>query len=171
MVQKALASQSLSIIFELIPYAREAFRRHLSQKQAVMLVEFDKLKRVGNDQAVRRGLVHNILVQDYQEHQNEIHSKLVAIMGDRLNAHIKSLKVSVPVDSVPFPLNTDLLVESVDCELGRVESQRARQLLHGDTCQRDCHASQGVIEVSLCPSCRGENILLVVLAVRSDYVI
>ena len=42
----ALASQSLSIVFELIPYVRETFRRHLSQKQAVMLVEFDKLKRV-----------------------------------------------------------------------------------------------------------------------------
>ena len=38
-----------------------------------MLVEFDKLKR------------------DYQEHQNEIHAKLIAIMGDRLAAHIKSL--------------------------------------------------------------------------------
>ncbi|KNZ79337.1 Vacuolar protein sorting-associated protein 54, partial [Termitomyces sp. J132] len=70
----ALASQSLSIMFELIPYVRETFRRHLSPKQAVMLVEFDKLKR------------------DYQEHQNEIHSKLIAIMGDRLNAHIRSLQ-------------------------------------------------------------------------------
>ncbi|PPQ93257.1 hypothetical protein CVT25_015255 [Psilocybe cyanescens] len=70
----ALASQSLSIVFELIPYVREAFRRHLGQKHSVLLVEFDKLKR------------------DYQEHQNEIHSKLVAIMGDRLNEHIKSLK-------------------------------------------------------------------------------
>jgi vacuolar protein sorting-associated protein 54 len=69
----ALASQSLSIVIALIPYVREAFRRHLSPKQAVMLVEFDKLKR------------------DYQEHQNEIHTKLVAIMGDRLAAHIKSL--------------------------------------------------------------------------------
>ncbi|KAF8891227.1 Vps54-like protein-domain-containing protein [Infundibulicybe gibba] len=70
----ALASQSLSIMFELIPYVRETFRRHLSPKQAVMLVEFDKLKR------------------DYQEHQNEIHSKLIVIMGDRLNAHIKTLQ-------------------------------------------------------------------------------
>ncbi|KAF8809089.1 Vps54-domain-containing protein [Phlegmacium glaucopus] len=79
----ALASQSLSIVFELIPYVRETFRRHLSQKQAVMLVEFDKLKR------------------DYQEHQNEIHSKLVAIMGDRLSSHIKALKA---VDwTVPKP--------------------------------------------------------------------
>ena len=32
-------------MISLIPYVREAFRRHLSQKQAVMLVEFDKLKR------------------------------------------------------------------------------------------------------------------------------
>jgi len=69
----ALASQSLSIVIALIPYVRETFRRHLSPKQAVMLVEFDKLKR------------------DYQEHQNEIHAKLIAIMGDRLVAHIKSL--------------------------------------------------------------------------------
>ena len=36
-------------------------------------MEFDKLKR------------------DHQEHQNEIHVKLIAIMGDRLAAHIKSL--------------------------------------------------------------------------------
>ena len=68
----ALASQSLSIVIALIPYIRETFRRHLSPKQAVMLIEFDKLKR------------------DYQEHQNEIHAKLIAIMGDRLIAHIKS---------------------------------------------------------------------------------
>ncbi|EMD38072.1 hypothetical protein CERSUDRAFT_113213 [Gelatoporia subvermispora B] len=79
----ALASQSLSIMISLIPYVREAFRRHLSQKQAVMLVEFDKLKR------------------DYQEHQNEIHAKLIAIMGDRLTTHIASLQAvrwDVPKD-------------------------------------------------------------------------
>ncbi|THG97756.1 hypothetical protein EW026_g4306 [Hermanssonia centrifuga] len=70
----ALASQSLSIMISLVPYVRETFRRHLSQKQAVMLVEFDKLKR------------------DYQEHQNEIHAKLIAIMGDRLSAHIRTLQ-------------------------------------------------------------------------------
>ncbi|TFK54701.1 Vps54-domain-containing protein [Heliocybe sulcata] len=70
----ALASQSLSIMISLIPYVRETFRRHLSQKQAVMLVEFDKLKR------------------DYQEHQNEIHAKLIAIMGERLHAHIRTLQ-------------------------------------------------------------------------------
>ncbi|KAF8643808.1 hypothetical protein AX16_008826 [Volvariella volvacea WC 439] len=70
----ALASQSLSIMSDLIPYVREAFRRHLSPKQAVMLIDFDKLKR------------------DFQDHQNEIHDKLIAIMGDRLSAHIVTLQ-------------------------------------------------------------------------------
>ncbi|KAG8970793.1 hypothetical protein FRC03_000010 [Tulasnella sp. 419] len=69
----ALASQSLSVMVALIPYVRETFRRHLNPKQAVILVEFDKLKR------------------DYQEHQNEIHSKLIAIMGDRLSVHCRAL--------------------------------------------------------------------------------
>ncbi|KAJ7940357.1 Vps54-like protein-domain-containing protein, partial [Mycena leptocephala] len=81
----ALASQSLSIMISLIPYVRETFRRHLSQKQAVMLVEFDKLKR------------------DYQEHQNEIHAKLIAIMGDRLSTHIRTFQTvdwSAPQEGV-----------------------------------------------------------------------
>ncbi|KAK4053763.1 hypothetical protein OIV83_001419 [Microbotryomycetes sp. JL201] len=69
----ALASQALSIMISLIPYIRELLRRHLTTKQAVMLTEFDKLKR------------------DYQEHQNEIHAKLVAIMGDRLQVHSRTL--------------------------------------------------------------------------------
>jgi vacuolar protein sorting-associated protein 54 len=83
-----LASQSLSIIIVLIPYLRENFRRHLSPKQAVLLTEFDKLKR------------------DYQEHQHEIHSKLINIMGDRLSFHCKALKevqwdMSGPGDGMP----------------------------------------------------------------------
>ncbi|GAA5932694.1 Vps54p [Sporobolomyces koalae] len=70
----ALASQALSIMVSLIPYIRELIRRHLNPKQAVMLTEFDKLKR------------------DYQEHQYEIHAKLVAIMSDRLIVHSRSLE-------------------------------------------------------------------------------
>ncbi|KAK4332942.1 Vacuolar protein sorting-associated protein 54 [Rhodotorula toruloides] len=69
----ALASQALSIMIALIPYIRECVRRHLNPKQAVMLTEFDKLKR------------------DYQEHQYEIHAKLVAIMSDRLEVHSRTL--------------------------------------------------------------------------------
>ncbi|KAN0140491.1 Vps54-like domain containing protein [Lactarius tabidus] len=52
----ALASQSLSIVITLIPYVCKMFWWHLSPKQAVMLIEFDKLKC------------------DYQEHQNDLHS-------------------------------------------------------------------------------------------------
>lgn len=37
------------------------------------------------------------MVQDYQEHQNEIHAKLVAIMSDRLAVHVGSLRVSLQV--------------------------------------------------------------------------
>lgn len=70
----ALASQSLSVVIALIPYIREFIRRHLNPKQAVMLTEFDKLKG------------------DYQEHQNEIHAKLVAIMADRLAVHVSELR-------------------------------------------------------------------------------
>ncbi|KAI8457876.1 Vps54-like protein-domain-containing protein, partial [Phakopsora pachyrhizi] len=70
----ALASQAVSVMISLIPYIRECLRRHLSMKQAVMLVDFDKLKR------------------DFQEHQNEIHAKLVSIMSDRLGVHVQSLK-------------------------------------------------------------------------------
>jgi len=40
----ALASQSLSIVIALIAYIRETFRHRISPKQAVMLVEFDKVK-------------------------------------------------------------------------------------------------------------------------------
>ena len=69
----ALASQSLSIMISLIPYIRETVRRHLSSKQAVLLTEFDKLRR------------------DFQEHQYEIHAKLVAIMSDRLTVHCRTL--------------------------------------------------------------------------------
>ena len=92
----ALASQSLSVVVALIPYIREFIRRHLSPKQAVMLTEFDKLKR------------------DYQEHQNEIHAKLVAIMSDRLAVHCGSLREidweSTPEKDTPRPY-AELLVK------------------------------------------------------------
>ena len=65
----ALASQSLSIVIALIPYIHETFRRHLTMKQVALLVEFNKLKR------------------DHQEHQNEIHAELIAIMDDWFAAH------------------------------------------------------------------------------------
>lgn len=94
----ALASQSLSVIITVIPYIREFIRRHLNTKQAVMLVEFDKLKR------------------DYQEHQYEIHAKLIAIMADRLSVHCASLRAinwgSSPSRNGPNPYAEQLVKET-----------------------------------------------------------
>ncbi|OJA18755.1 hypothetical protein AZE42_01632 [Rhizopogon vesiculosus] len=59
----ALASQSLSIMIVLIPYVRETFRRHLSPNQAVMLTEFDKLKRSVDWERPKQGES----VNDYME--------------------------------------------------------------------------------------------------------
>ncbi|KAJ1309562.1 hypothetical protein OPQ81_006335 [Rhizoctonia solani] len=92
----ALASQSLTVMVTLIPYVRETFRRHLSPKQAVMLIEFDKLKR------------------DFQEHQNEIYTKLISIMGDRLAVHCKSLQEidwTVPHSKSPPNTYMEVLVK------------------------------------------------------------
>lgn len=57
-----------------------------------MLTEFDRLKRVGTSSCSPLTPLNCSFVQDYQEHQNEIHAKLVAIMGDRLAVHINSLQ-------------------------------------------------------------------------------
>ncbi|CAG8513068.1 4017_t:CDS:10 [Dentiscutata erythropus] len=68
----ALASQSLGAIIALIPFIRECIRNNLSDKQMIMLTEFDRIKR------------------DYINHQNEVHAKLVSIMDTRLLVHLKS---------------------------------------------------------------------------------
>lgn len=64
-----------------------------------MLVEFDKLKRVSltsprpSSYTFADCLITFYPLQDFQEHQNEIHAKLIAIMGDRLAIHITTFKV------------------------------------------------------------------------------
>lgn len=58
-----------------------------------MLTEFDKLKRVSDVRLSAHNSDLKCTSQDYQEHQNEIHTKLIAIMGDRLSAHCKTLQV------------------------------------------------------------------------------
>lgn len=72
-------------MISLIPYIREGVRRHLNPKQAVMLTEFDKLRR------------------DYQEHQHEIHAKLIAIMSDRLHVHSRTLETINWEEPAPRP--------------------------------------------------------------------
>ncbi|KAJ6261435.1 Vacuolar protein-sorting-associated protein [Drechslerella dactyloides] len=78
----ALASQALSIVVAVIPYVREAVRRHLGPSAAggTLLPEFDRIKR------------------NYQEHQSEIHSKLISIMSDRLMAHVRNIRQTIDWD-------------------------------------------------------------------------
>jgi vacuolar protein sorting-associated protein 54 len=70
----ALASQALSFVIALIPYMRECVRRHTPGGQAAALTDFDKTKRL------------------YQDHQTEIHDKLVEIMTSRSQTHARAMR-------------------------------------------------------------------------------
>ncbi|CAJ0899655.1 4548_t:CDS:10 [Entrophospora sp. SA101] len=70
----ALASQSLGVMIALVPFIRECIRHNLVVKQFVMLTEFDRIKN------------------DYVNHQNEIHAKLVSIMNERLIHHLRTFQ-------------------------------------------------------------------------------
>ncbi|KAI1292436.1 ribosomal 40S subunit protein S1B [Mortierella claussenii] len=76
----ALASQSLSVFATLIPYIKDWIRSKMADKQMVMLTEFDRILR------------------DFQEHQNEIHAKLVTIMTERLAIHMRAMTNPAVVD-------------------------------------------------------------------------
>ncbi|GAM83938.1 hypothetical protein ANO11243_019280 [Dothideomycetidae sp. 11243] len=69
----ALSSQALSFIIALVPYMREAVRRHVGGRTEI-LGEFDKTKRL------------------FQDHQMGIDDKLVEIMTARARAHLNAMK-------------------------------------------------------------------------------
>ncbi|KAJ3343507.1 hypothetical protein HDU93_008166 [Gonapodya sp. JEL0774] len=70
----ALASQSLAVVIALIPYLKLFFQNHLSNKQYPLLGDFDKK------------------IKDLQDHQIQIHQKLVSIMNERLVVHRRILQ-------------------------------------------------------------------------------
>lgn len=70
----ALASQSIGVMVVLVPKLKECMESYVSSKQANLLSEFDRI------------------VNDYTNHQNEIHTKLVAIMNERFTAHVKAMQ-------------------------------------------------------------------------------
>lgn len=78
----ALASQALVFIYTLVPHIREFVRRHAGSGAAVgsLMGEFDKVKRL------------------LQEHQDNIHQKLIEIMSGRAALHSKSM-ASIDWDS------------------------------------------------------------------------
>ncbi|KAF2153352.1 Vps54-domain-containing protein [Myriangium duriaei CBS 260.36] len=69
----ALSSQALSFVIALMPYMREAVRRHVGGRTEI-LGEFDRTKRL------------------FQDHQMGIHDKLVEIMTARARAHLSAMK-------------------------------------------------------------------------------
>jgi vacuolar protein sorting-associated protein 54 len=69
----ALSCQALSFMVAVIPYVREYARRHLPASSA-LLTEFDKVKRT------------------LQEHQYNIHGKMVDIMTGRATSHVSAMK-------------------------------------------------------------------------------
>ncbi|KAJ1970999.1 hypothetical protein H4R35_005529 [Dimargaris xerosporica] len=72
----ALASQSLGLAVAIIPHVKECLRQIFSAKQETLLVEFDRITR------------------DLQEHQQELHHKLVAIMTERAQFHGKTIQAT-----------------------------------------------------------------------------
>ncbi|ORX50830.1 Vps54-domain-containing protein [Hesseltinella vesiculosa] len=70
----ALASQSIGVMIALTPVLKTCMSKYVPEKHGVLLSEFD---RVAND---------------YQNHQREIHLKLVAIMNERFAVHIRAMK-------------------------------------------------------------------------------
>lgn len=152
----ALASQSLSVIATLMPFIKDWIRAKMSDKQMVMLTEFDRILR------------------DFQEHQNEIYGKLVAIMQERLSVHIRNMTnpAVVDYDALNRPaqqladggnVNTfmDLMVKEVTtlhkilCKFLPAASMRVRPLT-----TMDARAEYQCLLSSLHGCCRVWNVLL-----------
>jgi len=71
----SMAAQSIGAIAQLIPHIKEILSSKCTDGQTVLLAEFDRL------------------LKDYNEHQQELYSKLVSIMSERVQSHIANLKV------------------------------------------------------------------------------
>jgi len=101
----ALASQCLSLQIVLIPCIRHCLQLYIPPKQSVLLNEIDRI------------------LQDFVNHQQEIHQKFVVIMRERVQYHCRLLKAldwneCLPQPSVPV---TALVKETTT--LHRVLSQ------------------------------------------------
>ncbi|OQO14084.1 hypothetical protein B0A48_00960 [Cryoendolithus antarcticus] len=111
----ALSSQALSLVITLVPYIREAIRRHLPSTTAnasSVLAEWDKLKRL------------------YQEHQSGIHDKLVEIMTSRSLTHTKTM-LALDFDTLPAADTPNAYIETLTREtltLHRVLSRHLSEL-------------------------------------------
>ncbi|KAJ2358301.1 hypothetical protein GGF43_000893 [Coemansia sp. RSA 2618] len=93
----ALASESLALCMELIPHVRECLRRAMAPSQEGLLVQLDRA------------------AQDFTTHQQELHTKLVAIMSERADHHARTLVATDwdALDGAPPAPAMDALVKEV----------------------------------------------------------
>jgi vacuolar protein sorting-associated protein 54 len=70
----ALASQALSFMTAVIPYLREFVRRNAPPTATTVMAAFDQVKRL------------------FQDHQSQIHEKLIDIMSMRATVHVRTMK-------------------------------------------------------------------------------
>lgn len=107
----ALASQSLAVMIALIPKLKECISRHLTLKQAAHLSEFDRI------------------VNDYKNHQGEIHAKLVAIMNERFTAHVKAMQaIQWDEEDPQTGKNANMYMETLVTETVRLHKVLAKYL-------------------------------------------
>ena len=71
----SLTSQTLGAVIAIIPNIKTTLETYLPPKQQVLLGDFDRL------------------CKDYCDHQNELHTKLISIMQDRLVMQIQKLLI------------------------------------------------------------------------------
>jgi len=76
-----VASQSMSVILQMIPWIRMIFSKYLPQRQHIMLNQLDHL------------------ATDYSDHINQIFSKLINIMGEVYQTYLASWQPKPPTPS------------------------------------------------------------------------
>lgn len=107
----ALASQSLAVMIALIPKLKDCIGRQLPAKQATSLNEFDRIRK------------------DYQNHQSEIHAKLVAIMNERFTAHVKAMQsIKWDEEELQTGKNANMYMETLVTETVRLHKVLAKYL-------------------------------------------
>jgi hypothetical protein len=148
LLSAALASQSLSIMIALIPYVRECFRRHLSPTQAVILVEFDKLKRVSLEFRLNlyRTYIHVTAFRIIKNTRTRSTRSLLLSWGTD-SAHISRLFRLVLIAHCHL-----LLISTTERRLDSFEVWGWRKRLYGASRERDGYTSQGAIKIPV--SCR-----------------
>ena len=128
----ALASQSVGIMITLIPLLKECVRRCMAEKQVVLLSEFDRM------------------LKDYQNHQGEIHAKLIAIMNERFDVHMKSMQVSGLRPDLERNYAMHRLTEWLtDDELGCTKQKRQiPKCVHGNSGKGNHYITQSFEQIS-----------------------